>query len=268
MAMVAGRTKSFLWELGNPLMRALILASVLGYTVSLLAQSYEIEDLQLLFKQKQYEQLLAHVTDIPPTKRTPAWNTLVKKTVSIQFDTLLQKNNEKKIFSFLHTYLNLLPQLKNDKLFMQKRAAFGLKYYSQCFSYNDAQCHSELLNFVSLDPNPNYAFKVAKQVRLRMSDSKAIYYFSLLSEAFTDQQCKDSDLSMSVEKALTMKPKSGEATLAKKIAFGLCHKSLKSAIKNAIRANKNGMINSCPQAIKHQSITGIELSKCKRHLSL
>ena len=248
-------------------MRALVLCFILFLNVPLLAQNYEIEDLQLLFKQKQYEQLLAHVTDIPPTKRTSSWNTLVQETVSKQFDTLLQDNNTKKIFAFLHKYLNLTPQLKENKLFMQKRATFGLQYYSQCFSYNDTQCHNEFLNFVRLDPNPNYAFKVAKQVRLRMSDSKAIYYFALASDAFTDAKCKDTDLLTSVEKALTMKPQSSEATLAQKIAFGTCHKSLKAAIKNAIRSNKNGMINSCAQAIKHQSVTGIALSKCKRHLS-
>ena len=239
-------------------------------TLSLLplkAANYEMQDLQLLYKQKQYEQLLNHITDIPPTKRSSSWQTLLEESVMQQFDHLLQKQETKKILTFLPKYLSLSPKLTDNKIFMQKRAQFGLDYYSPCFSYNDQKCHQEFLDFVTLDPNPNYAFNVAKQVRLRMSDSKAIHYFALAKDTFTATQCQDSDLAMSVEKSLTMKSTSAEAKLAKEIAFGICHDALRPSIKQAIRTNEHGIINSCSIAIKHQSVQGIALSKCKRHLS-
>ena len=247
-------------------MRSLCFVLLLLTSTLLQAANYELKDLNVLKERMQWEVLLEHIDDIAPTKQHASWQSLFELTVKKRFDELLKKSEDTKTMTFLHKYLKRTPKLKKDRVFMQKRADFGLKYFDACLSYNDQQCHQAFLQFVKEDSYGDFAFKVAKLVRLRLSDTQAIHYFILAKSLLKDTLCEDKDLSLSVEKSLTLDSSRPEVKYAQTIAFGQCRKKLKSAVKNAIRSHKNGIINSCKKAVKYQMLSGITLKKCKRYL--
>jgi len=248
-------------------MRLLLLSVSFLFATSVSTDNlYSMVDLHALEKKNQWQELLTHLRDIKPAQRGKAWEKLVNASMSGRFQQLHVESNSKKIFEFFDKYLGLYPSVLQDKEFMKKRSDYGLDYYSYCFGYNDLACHKEYLGFVALDPHKEHAFNIAKIVRRQMSDTRANEYFSVARPIKESGQCDDPDLAQAVYAGLTAEPTQRAVKFAQGLAFGSCIDVLKSTVKKAIRSEKNGVINSCELVVKHQSLTGIVLSKCKRYL--
>jgi len=227
---------------------------------------YSMADLSALEKKNQWQELLSHLSDIKPAQRDVTWEKLVDISMSGRSQQLYIESNTKKIFEFFDKFLPLYPSVLNNKEFMNKRADYGLDYYSYCFRYNDIECHKQYLGFIALDPNKKYAFKIAKMVRRQASDIRANEYFRLASPIKDLGQCDDTDLAQAVYAGLTSKPNLKIAKVAQNLAFGSCMDVLKSTVKKAIRSEENGVVNSCELVVKHNSISGTVFNKCKRYL--
>jgi hypothetical protein len=226
-----------------------------------------MDDLQALAKSKSWLELTQHITDILPSKRDQEWDKLANLAFESRFKELHASDDTKNILKFLSESFPKYPKLKNNKAFMKLRADFGIRYYESCFSYNDEACHKELLGFVELDPNPSYALQVAKLVRKRMSNNKAIEYFAIaLSKKPEQSICNDTDLKISLESAIQSKPASNYANAAKKVAFGQCFDSLKSTMKTAVKNSDNAKTNACEELLSKNALKGISKKKCERFI--
>ncbi len=242
---------------------ALLIFPIIGFS----AEPYKMNDLQQLAKSKSWLELTEHLSDIIPSERDTQWQELANLALLKRFQELDSAANFKFTLQFLDKIFPQYPLLINNKAFMALRGKFGIRYYESCFSYNNETCHRELLGFVKIDPNPQYAFFTAKQVRLRMSNNKAVEYFNLaLSNNTSKEFCADKDLQLSVESALKAQPGSQYAIAANKVAFSQCFEHLSGVIKTAVKNNDNAKNNACKQLLARDALKGISKKKCVRFL--
>ncbi len=247
----------------NLILLALLTFPIIGFS----AEPYKMNDLQQLAKSESWLELTEHLSDISPSKRETQWQDLANLALLKRFQELDSAGNFKFSLQFLEEIFPKYPLLIKNKAFMALRGKFGIRYYESCFSYNDEACHRELLGFVDIDPNPQYALSIAKQVRLRMSNNKAVEYFNLALNKNTSKEfCADKDLQLSVESALKAKPGSQYAIAASKVAFGQCFGDLSGAIKKAVKNNDNAKGNACQQLLARDGLKGITKKKCIRFL--
>jgi len=248
-------------------MKLLLLSMAFFFTVSVSAENlYSMADLQVLDKKNQWQELLDHLSDIKPAQRDANWEKLVDSAMSGRSQQLYKEANAKKIIEFFDQYIPLYPSILKDAEFMKKRADYGSDYYKYCISYNDSDCHKEYLGFIKLDPNRSYAFDIAKKVRRQASDIRANEYFQLAEPIKSLGKCDDPDLSDAVLAGLIAKPSHKTVPIAQAIAFGSCIAELSQTVKKAIRSEANGVENACALVVKHKSISGTVLNKCKRYL--
>ncbi len=249
-------------------MKKLILLVLLTFPLSSFStEPYTTNDLQQLAKRKSWLELTEHLLDIAPSKRDKNWQDLANLALFTRFKELDAIANLKFSLQFLEDTFPKYPLLINNKAFMALRAKFGLRYYESCFAYNNEACHRELLGFVGLDPNPQYALAIAKQVRRRMSTNKAVEYYQLaLSKNPSTDFCADKDMQIAVESALTAKPGSKYAIAATKVAFSHCFEQLSHAIKKAVKNNDNAKRNACKPLLARDAVKGITKKKCVRFL--
>lgn len=245
--------------------KIIILILFIFPVVSLSSAIYQMDDLKELAKSQSWVELIEHLNDIPPSKRDKDWTEMANVALSSRFQALVSAGNTQHTIEFLEKTFPKYPSLIKNQAFMKLRGEFGIRYYEPCLSYNDDACHKELLGFVALDPNPLYSFTVAKLVRLRMSDNKAIEYFELaLSKQALKNVCDDKDLRLSLQSALQTKPGSDYAKSSKKVAFGQCFESLKDSITTVVKDNDNAKHNACEQLLARNAVKGITKKKCTR----
>lgn len=231
-------------------------------------QIYQFKDLLVLEKTENWVGLVEHLSDILPSERGEQWKALVTKALTERLSELINQADSDKTMQFLDDVVSRYPLIKSNKRFMESRGAIGLKYYAPCFPSNDLECHHKFLGFVKQDPNGEYAFSVAKQVRKRMSDLRAILYFAhaFAQKGLDSKHCEDEDLKHSVVKSLVVDGAREVAKEAKKIAFGLCFESLKTTILQAIVENDFGLSNGCKGMLEKKALLAgsIAETKCVR----
>ncbi len=213
-----------------------LFALIIITTVSLFSivygkeNKYSLADLESLQKNQNWLELLEHIEDVSPSERNQQWEEMLIIATEKGFDFFEQDQYSYRMSWYTDRIISRYPQVRKDKAFM---------------------------------------FKLAKKVRLSISDTEAIKYFDwAIDEKTTTVQCSDSDLLTSVESSLkNLSPKHSNISHVKKVAFGHCLSFLKPAIKAALR-DKNGhsMNNACSEMIQQDALTGISKKRCQRHL--
>ncbi len=98
------------------------------------AADYGMADLQALEKQGSWEELVQHLSDIPPSKRDANWTGLAERSSAAYIGTIpITDEQPETAFGAIDKLLVRFPQLKQSKVFMAKRAEVGLKAFR--FSY-------------------------------------------------------------------------------------------------------------------------------------
>jgi len=113
------------------------------------AQKYNIQDLEVLEKQNNYEEFLKHARDVRPSLRKKNWREMVHNMATGYIDFKLKKrvlNDE--TFQFIEN-LVLWPSLRTDEFFLIKRSRYGLKYLTECIKTktSKAQCLGPIHTF-------------------------------------------------------------------------------------------------------------------------
>ncbi len=210
--------------------KQIILITVLALSslFTLAKKEYDIEDLKALEKSKNWDELLAHIEDVAPKKRTKEWNRIL-----------------------LASLQNILPQV------LSENHSYGIRYFAREYmdKYSQAQKNSQL------------SFKVAKAMRKKVSNAQAIKYFYWgLQNQPTKKFCLDADLQLSLKDALGHSPKSEFAKYGIKIVNSTCLPQITTTIKDAINNSKNGMQNACAVMLKKKALSGITKKRCLRFL--
>ncbi|MBT4762805.1 MAG: hypothetical protein HOO06_14005 [Bdellovibrionaceae bacterium] len=207
---------------------SITLLIIFALQTAMAEKKYSLTDLEALQKSNSWKELLEHIEDVVPAKRDKKWNEILNTALEKGLDDFIKKDHSYELQFFTRRFMDRYPQ---------------------------AQKNSQL------------SFRVAKAVRKKVSDTKAIKYFLWgLSKNPTKQQCSDEDLKLSVISSMNLSQKSDSAKFAKKVAFGPCFSELKSTIKDAINTSKNGMSNGCQGMIQHKALKGATAGKCKDYL--
>ncbi len=94
------------------------------------AADYGMADLQALEKQGSWEELVQHLSDIPPSKRDAAWQGLAERSSSSYIASVpITDEQPETVFGVMDRLLTRFPQLKQSRAFMAKRAEVGLKAF-------------------------------------------------------------------------------------------------------------------------------------------
>ena len=119
-------------------------------------ERYDIRDLEILEKEKNYLEFLAHTNDIRPTERNDHWKDMVYN-VSENFvdDLMARKQFSKETFQFLEK-IGSRPNIRGNEIFQIKRGQYALSYLKKCFIISnkhktvprkDNTCFHDLDNF-------------------------------------------------------------------------------------------------------------------------
>jgi hypothetical protein len=116
-------------------MRILLCICIISVAPSVWAESYGLADLQALEKQGSFEELVEHLSDVPPTKRDAIWTGLAERGGAGYLSSLkLDEKSADKAIAWSDRLLQKYPALKQSKLFMGKRAEVGMKAFGFTFS--------------------------------------------------------------------------------------------------------------------------------------
>jgi hypothetical protein len=159
---------------------------------------YTMNDLEVLERNKDYSEFLAHAKDIPPTKRDTRWNEMVQG-VAEEFISDSEKHGRinKKWFNYIESLL-IWPTLKNDLIFLNKRASYGTKFLKECLKKKkNSQCSNEIIKFWKRTPNQDpylaiQLIKIIKEFNLS-TDTWPMFSVIALSEA-SSFFCKRPDI--------------------------------------------------------------------------
>jgi hypothetical protein len=211
---------------------------------SALAKKYSITDLSALEEQSSWAEIVEHLDDVPPSKRTGPWQKICEKA-TVEYLSALDTDREP--FAALMAadgFTKRYPQLKKSAAFMEKRADVGLKGFELCFksSYSGEECHERLLGFVDADPkNASLALRAGKIVRLNQFAYVAMPYFKRAIDRQADAKaCADEDLRLAVVAALGLPPDDPRMKDARALASGSCFAALSDAVMEEFNKNTKG----------------------------
>lgn len=124
--------------------------------------NYTLGDLEILHKEGNITEFMAHARDVRPSDRGRHWTQMVQDMAIQLVDKHLKKAEYPQEDFELIEDLSLWPSLKGDEFFQTKRAAFGERYLLSCieaeksaekFSKTTSPCLKSLYNFWNNTPN-------------------------------------------------------------------------------------------------------------------
>ena len=135
-------------------------------------KSYEMQDLEILEKQKNFQEFLIHALDIRPSKRNRHWSDMVGHMAEGYLVKLLdEKSFNRKDFLFVEKVSEWSPLL-NDEFFQLKREDYVKSYLYHCFSSEKKYCIGDLQAFFAKKrKNAQLGFQLG--ILLRKFDQKA-----------------------------------------------------------------------------------------------
>jgi hypothetical protein len=139
-----------------------ILLIILLCSSTLWAQSYSLEDLEILAEEESHEEFFAHAMDIRPSERQDTWKAMVTKMGDSYGRKVLQKSEiTRKDFQKLEELITW-PGLKTDDIFKSRRQEAGLRYLRKCLK-ETSPCWNDLVAFWEKDKtDADMAFKLAE----------------------------------------------------------------------------------------------------------
>jgi hypothetical protein len=87
-------------------------AGIIGSLVYAAEDKYTMEDLRLLDKQESYQEILDHMNDIRPTKRTEEWTALVNRAVTKTLERQLATGDAYTALLWSEKMLDSIPALE------------------------------------------------------------------------------------------------------------------------------------------------------------
>ncbi|MDO9184063.1 MAG: hypothetical protein Q7U04_16740 [Bacteriovorax sp.] len=94
---------------------------------------YELKDLEVLEKEKNFEEFLLHVNDIRPSERARHWKDMYQN-IAVGLVDYKIKTRDFSILSYRQIeQIERSSALSSDELFQFKRSLFAKKYFTECF---------------------------------------------------------------------------------------------------------------------------------------
>jgi len=172
---------------------------------------YEIKDLEVLERERNFDEFIQHVNDIRPSERDNHWKEMYQNVSMGLIDKKIKLNdfsNEtfEKIEKMAQT-----SALYKDEFFQAKRTIYAKKYLNNCFKIaNDntskTSCENKLINFWNIsNKDPDLGLELAYILE---SNFKSIKNWSLYEKAVKDENAQIFCQKQGVQQAVFEKIKS------------------------------------------------------------
>lgn len=240
-------------------------ASIIGSLVYASENNYTMEDLKLLDKQESYQEILDHMNDIRPTKRTKEWTELVSRAVTKTLEKQLETGDAYTAFLWSEKMLDSIPTLKESKAFMDLHNKAIIDGSALCFrnSYDGVECTEKLSAIIQKDPeNKELAFKAGKLVRLNMHSSAAAPFFIQALKGRSDpKRCADPDVLLAIKAGMGLSDKNAKS--ARELGFSLCFNALKAQLlEDFYGSNNYAVVNYCDSLSEKKMLTEFQKAYC------
>jgi hypothetical protein len=98
--------------------------------------NYNLKDLEILEKEKNYNEFFEHAYELRPSERTKSWKKLYVKMALTMLDEKIRLK-EYNLNSFKEIEkISQNPNLIDDEIYQNKRVQFSIKYFKNCFEEN------------------------------------------------------------------------------------------------------------------------------------
>lgn len=150
---------------------------------------YSVEDLNILYQNRQFNEYLAHAKDIRPTERNANWKKQVLEMAHLYLDEALKlKNYSKQNYTQLNRIMGL-GNVKENELFLLKRKDFIVGYLQECFK-NQPGCvdlAKEILKQTPMkrefsDIPAAFGLEVLEHTTAPLSDLHPFFKYALISD--------------------------------------------------------------------------------------
>ena len=219
------------------LLTALLLVPSLSVS-SLAAKEpvYSMADLTALESRGSYEELLAHVEDVPPSARGADWDGLLVRGATGYIAQLSASSASYDAFWTTEALVQRYPSLRASAPFMTKRAEVGKTALDRCFQRSDIGqgCLDNARDFIAVVPaDRDLAAAVGRIVRLHQNHYAAVPFFRAAVTGTTGSAvCSDPGLKLAVMAGLGLEPENDLARQAREVAV-TCYGALRSDIHTA-----------------------------------
>jgi hypothetical protein len=199
--------------------------------------AYKLADLKALADKGQWEELAAHIEDVPPAKRGAEWEALLERAAT---DLLGAQSSSYVAFSAAERLVERYPVLTKSERFMAKRFEASKAAFQSCLAetYRGDECLEAMRNFLEVgSPPPTVAFELGKLVRSKLNHQLAVPFFRRGLEGRPENapECSDRDLGLAVKAGLGLPPDEEYARFAREIAGDRCFPALKPALIAQLR---------------------------------
>ena len=198
------------------------------------AEAYGMADLKALSGKGQWEELIQHIEDVPPSKRNAEWDALLERAAT---ELMTQYSNSSGYAAFRSAELLVerYPALTKSARFMAKRFEVSTVAFQNCLAetYDGSECLRSMQDFLKVgSPPPDVAFQFGKLVRGKLNHHLAVPFFhrGLQGKPANAPECADQDLGLAVKSGLALPPAEENARLARDIAGESCFGVLESVI--------------------------------------
>ena len=212
------------------------------------AKPYEMADLEVLTREQNTREFLAHALDIRPSLRDKSWREMVSQMSQLAIKEASQRR-PLTLTSFDHIQkIATWPSLEVDDYFQLKRADFASFFFKGCFkSFQAHECLSRLQRFRSTSKdNPNLTLEFLTLLKEYVpTSSRKELLISITKGSFAAEFCRrkmiqDELLGTLLAAAQKEMGQSGQASTLKVLDYAekACLQQLEAPLKEGLFASE------------------------------
>ncbi|MFA6235699.1 MAG: hypothetical protein WC635_00120 [Bacteriovorax sp.] len=223
---------------------------------------YELKDLEVLEREKNFEEFLLHVNDIRPSERGKHWREMFQ-TMAMGLVDYKIKTRDLSLASYHQIEkIGRSSAMNNDEFFQLKRSIFAKKYFTECFkkislieniNKRDAEknlCESELTSFWYFSKkDPDMGLELAAILENAQATIKVWpFYAPAVQDNIANFYCKKPEIQAAIMKKLYEESFSPEfngnyKSLVERVAPDLCFNELVPPLKESLTSVKSNGLN-------------------------
>lgn len=232
---------------------------------------YSIKDLEILEKEKNYQEFFKHAYDLKPSLRTKYWKKLYSSmAIGLIDEKLKLKDYSTKTFEDVEAF-NKNVHLSEDEIFQNKRNQYALNYFKECFALNSnkTDCEKKLtIHWENSNKDADNALYFAKLADLNnLKIDTWTFYHSIVHDQIAPLYCKKMEVQHAIIKKIELITYNSEfdgnyKIMIAKLMDDKCFKELIPTFKAALYSNKtSGMDKELALNIlwQHKLLTNNEI---------
>lgn len=213
---------------------------------------YDLKDLEVLEREKNFEEFLLHVNDIRPSERGKHWKEMFQVMAMGMVDYKI-KTRDFSLATFREIEkIGRSSAMSGDEFFQLKRSIYAKKFFSDCFKNNTNKnlCENELSSFWYFSKkDPDMGLDLAAILESSKSTIKIWpFYERATKDNISNFYCKKTEIQKAIMNKLYEESSKAEfdgnyKILVERTISDSCFNELVSPLKEALTSIKSSGLN-------------------------